>query len=80
MIASNMEKKELILIWAMGFTLCIEQILAFKMFRADLYAFFPVMVIIVSLSLIKDKDGENIFPLIERLVRKRHSSANRRRQ
>jgi len=75
-----MEKKELVLIWAMGFILCIEQILAFKMFNADLYAFFPIMAIIASLSIIKDKDGENIFPLIERQVKKRHLPARRRRK
>lgn len=73
-----MKKKELIMVWVMGFTLCLEQILAFKMFGADLYAFFPIMAIFASLSVVKDKDGENIFPLIERLVKKRPLSVGRK--
>ncbi len=78
-MVNNMEKRELVLVWLMGFTLCVEQILAFRIIGADLYAFFPIMIIMVSLSAIKDKDGENIFPLIEKLVKKRNLMGNFKR-
>ncbi len=64
-----MRRNELIGVWIIGFMLGLEQIIAFKLFEADLYAFFPFMAILVALSFIKGRDGENIYFVLRKSKR-----------
>jgi hypothetical protein len=64
-----MKRNELIGVWIIGLMLGLEQIIAFKLFEADLYAFFPFMAILATLSFIRDKDGKDIYFLIRKVVK-----------
>ena len=64
-----MKRNELIGVWIIGLMLGLEQIIAFKLFEADLYAFFPFMAILTTLSFIRDKEGKDIYFLIRKVVK-----------
>ena len=66
-----MKRNEFIGVWIIGLMLGIEQIIAFKLFEADLYAFFPFMAILVTLSFMKDKNDGNIYFLIRKAIKEK---------
>ena len=64
-----MSRRRLIIIWILGFILCIEKMVIFAITESP-YAFVASFIILASLYFLKDRDGNNIYILVRRSRRK----------
>ena len=64
-----MANKEFIAIWVIGVIIFFENIAIFKFAGKPLAAFLTSIAIILSLSILKNKDGKNMVRLIKDFIK-----------
>jgi len=64
-----MTTKQLMQVWCMGIIGCFGQVSIYKAAGSNRDAFLACIVILLCLSLLKDKEGNDIFALIRKRIK-----------
>ena len=64
-----MTQKQLVILWIMGIIMCLEYIAILKYFRSDVHAFLICSALLGCLSLLRDREGKNIYGILRKAIK-----------